>query len=154
VVFSFRAALIGAHTKNFPLASSFVRWRPAPRVRLRLPIFALLLAWLCANGALLDGVQAFAWGKMIRDNSQTMSLSRAIAKTFDGSAPCEICRAVSTAKQQQPPVETTRAAEKLLLVCQPVEKIFVRLPDFQWPGAVDGVGLVLTYPVPVPPPRA
>ncbi len=122
-------------------------------VRHRLPIIALLLAWLCANGALLDGVQAFGWAKMIRDNARTMSLARAIERTFDGSAPCEICRAVDNAKQQEAPLQVERTAEKLLLVCQTPPKILLTVPDFQWPGIVADAGLIRSESVPVPPPR-
>ena len=38
-------------------------------MRKNLAITSLLFAWLCANGALLDAVQVFAWGKMFAENT-------------------------------------------------------------------------------------
>ncbi|MBP6505999.1 MAG: hypothetical protein KA257_00410 [Opitutaceae bacterium] len=116
-------------------------------------ISTLCLAWLCANGALWDVVQVFAWGKMVHDYSQVMPLAQAITKTFDGSAPCEICSVVDDAKQSQPAQQVERSQEKILLACQVPEEFFVIVPDFAWPGGVDAAGLIRTERVPVPPPR-
>ena len=43
----------------------------------------LLFAWICANGALLDVVQVFAWGKMFSGYAKSMSVSAALKETFD-----------------------------------------------------------------------
>ena len=122
-------------------------------VRRTLQVLTLCLAWLCANGALWDVVQVFAWGKMVHDYSQVMPLAQAITKTFDGSAPCEICTVVDDAKQSQPAQQVERSQEKILLACQVPEEFFVIAPDFAWPGGVDAAGLIRTERVPVPPPR-
>jgi hypothetical protein len=122
-------------------------------VRRTLSITMLCFAWLCANGALWDCVQVVAWGKMLHDNSQVMPLAQAIEKTFDGSAPCEICVVVDDAKAQPPAQQVERSAEKVLLVCQTPEKFLVNVPEFSWPGAVNCTGLSRTEEVPVRPPR-
>lgn len=46
----------------------------------RLPIIALLLAWVCANGALLDAAQVLAWAKMFRGYAAVMPAGEALAK--------------------------------------------------------------------------
>ena len=51
----------------------------------------LLLAWLCANGAVWNVVQVVAWAKMFHDYSQVMPVADALELTFDGSAPCDMC---------------------------------------------------------------
>jgi hypothetical protein len=122
-------------------------------VRRIIAITTLCLAWLCANGALWDAVQVFAWGKMVHDYSQVMPLQQAIAKTFDGTASCEICVVVDDAKAQQPAQQIERSAEKVLLVCQTPETFLVNVPEFSWPGAVHCAGLSRTEKVPVRPPR-
>ena len=116
-------------------------------------LLTLAFAWLCANGALWDAVQVFAWAKMVHDNTRIMSLSQAIVKTFDGSAPCEICTVVDDVKQGQPTPQVERSQEKVLLACQAPEQFLVTVPEFTWPGVLADAGPTRTEPVPVPPPR-
>ena len=75
-------------------------------MRQTLSITCLLFAWLCANGALLDAVQVFAWGKMFAENVRTEPLGEALRATFDPAKPCQFCLGVAaakeTAKQQLP----------------------------------------------------
>lgn len=116
-------------------------------------ILSLGLAWLCANGALWDAVQMFAWGKMVHDYAQVMPLQKAIAKTFDGNASCEICVVVVDAKGQQTSQQIERANDKVFLACEPVVTIVISIPQREWPGAVDRTGLTRTEPVALRPPR-
>jgi hypothetical protein len=75
-------------------------------VRRTVAITSLLFAWLCANGALLDAVQVFAWGKMFAENARSQPLGAALRATFDPAKPCQFCLGVAaakeTAKQQLP----------------------------------------------------
>ena len=117
-------------------------------------ILSLSLAWLCANGALWDAVQVFAWGKMVHEYSRFMTLAQAVEITFDGSAPCELCIAVDDATQGQPPEQqVARSHERVLLACQASERVVLTVPEFTWPGVFPDIGLTRTEPVPVPPPR-
>lgn len=116
-------------------------------------VLTLAFAWLCANGALWDSVQVFAWAKMTSDNARIMPLSQAIAKALNGSAPCEICSVVEEAQQSQPTQQVERSAEKILLACQAPEKFLLTIPSVDWPGVVSDAGPARTDPVPVPPPR-
>ncbi len=117
-------------------------------------IITLCFAWLCANGALWDATQVFAWGKMIHDYSQTMPLSTAIEKTFNGTAPCEICVVVEDVQQQEPAQQIERASsDKVLLAFQPTEPVILTEPEYSWPGSIDRDGLIRTKPVPVRPPK-
>ena len=122
-------------------------------MRRTLSILALCSAWLCANGALWDCVQVFAWGQMLHTYSRIMPLDKAIEKTFDGSAPCEICDIVNDARQQQPAHVAEHSSEKILLACHTPEPLVIAMPEFAWPGALDRTGLIRTETVPVPPPR-
>lgn len=122
-------------------------------MRRAIAIASLCLAWLCVNGALWDAVQVFAWGKMVRDYAQVMPLDQAIAKTFDGTASCEICAVVDEAKSQQPAQPTERASEKVVLVCETPAPIIVAIPDYAWPGALQRTALTRTEPVALRPPR-
>tara|TARA_R110002111_G_scaffold70802_1_gene114092 strand:+ start:603 stop:977 length:375 start_codon:yes stop_codon:yes gene_type:complete len=123
-------------------------------MRRALTITTLCFAWLCANGALWDIAQVFAWGKMVHDYSQTMPLSTAIEKTFDGSAPCEICVVVEDAQQQEPAQKMERSSsDKVLLAYHPTDAVVIEAPTYSWPGAADLIGQLRTELVPVRPPR-
>jgi hypothetical protein len=130
-----------------------------PSVRRNLSIGCLLLAWLCANGALWNVVQVVAWVKMIHDYSQVMPAAQALQVTFDGSAPCNLChlsQAAQDAARDQLPREAALGAglEKLLLISEGVPAVVVAAPDLAWPGVVHDAGPTRADAVPVPPPRA
>jgi hypothetical protein len=91
---------------------------------------------------------------MIHDYSQTMPLSTAIEKTFDGSAPCEICVVVEDAQQQEPAQKMERSSsDKVLLAYHPNETVVIEAPTYSWPIVFDHTGLLRTELVPVRPPR-
>ena len=127
-------------------------------MRKKFSITCLLFAWLCANGALLDAVQVFAWGKMFSDNTRTMDVAAALRATFDPAKACELCVSVATAKDtaaRELPATVERAsAEKLLLALHtPARPVFL-LPSADWPETLASVAPSRTEAVPVPPPRA
>ena len=127
-------------------------------MRRRVSIVALCLAWLFANGAVWNVVQAVAWAKMFHDYSQVMPAARALRITLDGSAPCSLCHAVQkaqdTAREQLPrDAALGGGMEKLLLACESAPAVVLAAPDFAWPGVVNDAGPARTEAVPVPPPR-
>ena len=126
-------------------------------MRRKLSITCLLLAWLCANGALLDAVQVFAWGKMFAENARTQPLGEALAATFDPAKPCEVCLGVAaakeTAKQQLPGSVDHPSTEKLVLALHLSARPIFMAPAAGWPVTLASVPPSRTEPVPVPPPR-
>jgi len=122
----------------------------------RLPIIALLLAWVCANGALLDAAQLLAWGKMFRGYAAVMPVGEALAKTFDPASSCRLCVRVAAARRaarEQLPAAIELSAEKLTLAMHRAVVFTPRPPAPDWPemGALHGPSRVEA--VPVPPPR-
>ncbi len=120
---------------------------------------ALMLAWLCANGALLDLVQVFAWSRMFVGYSQTMTVGVALRETFDPAKPCELCVGVAEAKEglsQKPlPVTIERSADKqLILALHTPGKLVIASQPECWPAVVARAGPMRSERVPVPPPRA
>jgi hypothetical protein len=127
-------------------------------MRRRVSLIALCAAWLCANGALWNAVQVVAWAKMLHDYSQVMPVPQALRVTFDGSAPCDLCKlsqkAQKTACDQLPrDAALGGGMEKLLLVSESAAPVVLTAPDFAWPGGVNAAGPARTESVPVPPPR-
>ena len=120
---------------------------------------SLILAWLFANGAVWNVVQVAGWVKMIHDYSQVMPAAAALERTFDGSAPCNLChisqKAQDAARDQMPREAALGGGmEKLLLLAENVPAVVLVAPDFMWPGVGNDAGLIRTDSVPVPPPRA
>jgi hypothetical protein len=126
-------------------------------LRKKFSIACLLFAWLCANGALLDAVQVFAWGKMFSENLQTMRVATALQATFDPARACHLCVSVASAKdtaREQLPGSTERAStEKLVLALHAVARPFFISPSADWPVTLASVPPSRTEPVPLPPPR-
>ncbi len=127
-------------------------------MRKKFSITCLLFAWLCANGALLDAVQVFAWGKMFAENARALPLGEALAATFDPAKPCEMCLGVAAAKEtarQQLPGSVEKAGqEKLVLALHAATRPVFLSSSADWPVTLASVPPSRTDPVPVPPPRA
>ena len=126
-------------------------------VRRRIAIFPLVLAWVCANGAIWDVVQVFAWGKMFAGYTQTMSLGAALRETFEPSKACEMCSGIATAREaakEQAPVVADRAAEKIILALDAPAPLLFDQDHADWPMIPAGDARVRAERVPVPPPRA
>lgn len=122
----------------------------------RLPLIALLLAWGCANGALLDAAQVLAWGKMFRGYAAVLPVGEALAKTFDPVSSCRLCVRVAAARRaarEQLPAAIELSAEKLTLAVHQAAVVLPRPPAPDWPepGALRGPSRVEA--VPVRPPR-
>ena len=123
-------------------------------VRRTVAIVSLGLAWLFANGAVLDVVQVIAWGKMVRDfNRAGLTFEASVRKTLDGSAPCEICSAVQQAKKQTPAAPVEHSAQKLVLACTPADLPVVPPALEAWPAPDTLSAPMRSEAVPLRPPR-
>lgn len=125
-------------------------------MRQKLQLCVLLIAWFVATGSAWDLVQVFAWGRMFAGYAQTMTLTDAAESTFDADKPCQLCRAVAQAKQQQQStLPEGRADTKIILLFQPATPVVYLSPAREsWPrGDVIPVSAERGAP-PCPPPRA
>jgi hypothetical protein len=117
----------------------------------------LLFAWICANGALLDVVQVFAWGKMFSGYAKTMSVAASLNETFDPAKPCEMCIGVATAKedlgQKKIPANLEQNSAQLVLAFHAASPfVLVNVPE-AWPAERGCAAPTRSEIVPVPPPR-
>ena len=123
----------------------------------RLSAVSLLCAWLCASGAMLDVAQAFAWARMFAGYARTQSLAAAASETFDPGRPCEICRAVSKAREasdNRGPAVPSAGGQKLLLILERPTPFFAAPAREKWPATPVVRAEPRAADVPVPPPRA
>jgi hypothetical protein len=117
---------------------------------------ALCLCFL-GTGAQWDLIQVFAWGRMTVEHAQSMPLSQAVEKTFDGEM-CGICRMVANAKKQEQSRSNfpeLKMESKILLFFQAPPKVVVEAPrSAAWRPTEATVVTAGRSAPPVPPPRA
>jgi hypothetical protein len=121
----------------------------------RIGICSLLLAWLCANGAMVELVQCVAWVKMFAGYVPHMSVAAAIDETLDATKPCALCKTVSTARaKSQPTGDNAKvASEKVLLALTTIEDVDLEILRPSWPPPPSRAAQARREPVPLPPPR-
>lgn len=126
-------------------------------MRGKLSLLFTLTAWLIATGSHWDLVQLGAWGRMFAQNVQVLPLSAALKLTFSEEGRCNVCTAVSSAKDQGSETEASAAGKlssKML--------VFFTQPALFWEAPAKSGFQVLAYNFesrersspPVPPPRA
>jgi hypothetical protein len=67
----------------------------------RRSVVLLLAAVLIGGNAAV--VQLVAWGSMLVERAQRMEIAAAVASTFDGSAPCRMCRMAESLRDEPSP---------------------------------------------------
>jgi len=126
-------------------------------VRRSFSILCLGIAWICANGAMLDAVQVFAWTRMFAGYACALPVGAALRATFDPAKPCELCVAVAKAKaseRRDAPPAAARSAEKLVLAFSTLVPLAFPARPGTWPSAGPESAPARVEPVPVRPPRA
>jgi hypothetical protein len=123
----------------------------------RIQISLVLCLCFLGTGAQWDLMQVFAWGRMTVEHAQSMPLTQAVAKTFDGEM-CGICRMVANAKKQEQSrsnVPELKMESKILLFFQAAPKVVVEAPrSAAWRPTEATVVTAGRSAPPVPPPRA
>jgi len=77
-----------------------------------------MVAVLCVSiGLHWITLQSVAWGVMIVTYSQNCPLSEAVAKTFDGKHPCDLCKHISAAQHAPKKPEAQPTVAKPDLIC-------------------------------------
>ena len=99
-------------------------------------------------------LQSAAWVSMAVNYSQQSNLPEALAKTFDGEHPCDVCLAVQEGKQADKESEALTVTLKLEFICTP-EEIRIFPPSLAHPlDAATLVGISRKPAPPYPPPRS
>ncbi len=122
----------------------------------KLSIISLLVAWLCANGLMLDVMQCVAWAKMFAGYAPHMSVTAALSETFDPAKPCQLCTRVAEARSQQtlPTSQTVHAIDKIVLIAQSAPARVTPAPAREaWPRPWAENAERRIEAVPQPPPR-
>jgi hypothetical protein len=73
-------------------------------------------------------LQSIAWTTMLVENARRVPLSEAVARTFDGSHPCDLCHAVAEGKKSEKKSAALPVSAKVDLIC--VRRSLVYLPPW------------------------
>jgi hypothetical protein len=78
---------------------------------------ATILALCFSLGFHWLALQSVAWTTMLVANARHVPLGEAVAKTFDGAHPCDLCHAVAEGKKSEKKSEVLPATAKMDLIC-------------------------------------
>ncbi|HZE13465.1 MAG TPA: hypothetical protein VE086_06905, partial [Chthoniobacterales bacterium] len=115
---------------------------------------AIVVALCLSIGAHWAALQSVAWATMIVEYAQHDSLAKAVAETFDGHHPCDLCKHISKVKDSEKKQDAQLASLKPDLIC--TTRAIVLVPPYQFypfPGATT-IASADAAPPPVPPPRS
>jgi hypothetical protein len=96
----------------------------------RLGKIFLVLALVAMLGAHWVLLQTVAWTAMLADNLHSDSFCAAVAKTFDGNHPCDICKAIAAGKQSEKKTDLSFQSQKLEF--PPLKENFVLIEPSQF----------------------
>jgi len=114
---------------------------------------ATILALCLSLGFHWLALQSVAWTTMLVANVRHAPLSEAVARTFDGNHPCDLCHAVATGEKSEKKSELLSTIAKLDLIC--TTRTLIWLPPwapYVYAGTFYAVSERSLSP-PVPPPR-
>jgi len=115
---------------------------------------ATILALCLSLGFHWLALQSVAWTTMLVSNARHEPLSEAVARTFDGNHPCDLCHAVATGKKSEKKSDLPSTIAKLDLIC--TTRTLTWLPPWApyiYAGSFYAVPECSQSP-PVPPPRS
>lgn len=115
---------------------------------------ATILALCLSLGLHWLALQSVAWTAMLVVNARYAPLREAVAETFDGAHPCELCHAVATGKKTEKKSEVLPTVAKMDLIC--TLRMRTWLPPwvfYEYPWLNSAIPKRLQSP-PVPPPRS
>jgi hypothetical protein len=123
-------------------------------VRRHFSVLCMLAAWLCANGAALEVMQAYAWTRMFAGYARTCDLALAVSETFNPGKLCPLCKAVQKEREAGGKQQATATVERAtILFCQRSDLVLARPLKREWPELSPVFAAAWRQPVPLPPPK-
>jgi hypothetical protein len=116
---------------------------------------AVVVLALCLSiGAHWVVLQSVAWGTMVVRYSQQVSLTQAVAQTFDGEHPCNLCKRISAARHSEKKSDAQSVTVKPDLICATRRIILLpRSTNFLF-AIVEMSASLLAHSPHTPPPRS
>ncbi|HEY3862175.1 MAG TPA: hypothetical protein VGO59_09830 [Verrucomicrobiae bacterium] len=121
---------------------------------LRLAKFVLVLALACSIGLHWAFFQSLAWTSMLAENLRHDSLAQAVAHTFDGQHPCQLCHAIADGKKSEKKDDLAPQFKTLEFPPATVDVALTAPARLAVPAGADVSARVRFQTPPTPPPRA
>lgn len=114
---------------------------------------ATILALCLSLGLHWLALQSVAWTTMLVANARHVSLTQAVAQTFDGQHPCVLCHVVADGKKSDKNSEILPTIAKIDLICQRrMQSYLPAWTPYQYLSMTCAIGQRDLAPL-VPPPR-
>jgi hypothetical protein len=98
-------------------------------------------------------LQSVAWTTMLVQNARHAPLNEAVAKTFDGNHPCDLCHAVAAGQKSEKRSEVLPTVGKMDLICTTRTLSWLSpWVSYEYPRMNSAIAERSQAP-PVPPPR-
>ena len=119
----------------------------------RLARLVVIVAICVSIEAHWAALQSVAWATMLVEYSQHATLKNAIAQTFDGAHPCDLCKHVAAGQQLPKKSNTLKLQIKPDLMCTARRIVlWPRSCEIEFPGATL-LASDQDFSPPTPPPR-
>jgi hypothetical protein len=115
--------------------------------------FFVLIAAVQILGGHWAVLQSVAWARMLVNYAQRDSLTVAVAKTFDGAHPCELCQTVSKGRQQEKQQDAVTSVMKVEAILASTAQLPPRAETPVIYFSNTPYGRVFAFAPPTPPPR-
>jgi len=119
----------------------------------RLPRLLLTVALACSVGLHWSLLQSVAWTTMLLGNLQSLSITEAVTRTFDGKHPCSLCKAIAEGKKSEKKSDTIPSLKKFDGLSQTPTIAIIPPATFPQVAEIPARHEALTYAPPTPPPR-
>lgn len=120
----------------------------------RLSKILIVLLLTLSLGAHWMFLQSVAWVGMVVNFSQDAPIGEALAKTFSGTYPCDLCKAVNEGKASEQKQDISKSVAKLDLACFAGDALLNPPPPFPRITGTSDPFSSRTYAPPTPPPKA
>ena len=120
----------------------------------RLPKILIVLSLTLSLGAHWMFLQSVAWVGMVVNFSQDAPIGAALAKTFSGTYPCDLCKVVNEGKASEQKQDISKSVAKLDLACFAGNALLNPPPPFPHVAGTLVSFFSLTHAPPTPPPKA
>jgi len=119
----------------------------------RLTHIIVLAAFVFSCGGQWYVLQGVAWVKMLHDYAQMVPFTEAVAMTFSGQYPCEICKAIAEKKQSEnDKICSLEKVEKKFFPPVAIAPAQPLVASFQYADYLSSLQ-TRSEPPPTPPPR-
>jgi hypothetical protein len=113
----------------------------------------MTIALACTVGLHWSLLQSVAWTTMFLGNLQSLSISEAVARAFDGKHPCSLCKVIAQGKKSEKNSDSSPSFKKFDGLQQASGIVIMPPAAFPRVACLETCHETLAHAPPAPPPR-